>query len=254
MTLRLVYLVALAGCSTQSGRVVHGDIGESSEARLRPHGDRDGDGWQNWEDCRPKIDRFFPGGPEECNGRDDDCDGLIDNDAVDAPTWYPDIDGDGWGQTKIDSTTYHSDGSIEYNSAAPNIESCDQPADIYAYGRTVSYVANGEDCANWHQYAHPDMVDSNCNDFDDDCDRSIDEDDLVVTINAGSGSCWFDGVEYASGTYSLQLDCGLWYWIGCNTSDADIAVDFDLHHYALLTPTDLPSAWTEGVAYYLSRD
>ena len=39
----------------------------------------------------------------EYNSTDDDCDGVIDEDAVDAPTWYYDIDGDGYGSAFITS-------------------------------------------------------------------------------------------------------------------------------------------------------
>ncbi len=40
-------------------------------------------------DCEPTV--------ETCNALDDDCDGLVDEEAVDASTWYADTDGDGWG-------------------------------------------------------------------------------------------------------------------------------------------------------------
>jgi subtilisin-like proprotein convertase family protein len=34
---------------------------------------------------------------EVCDGLDNDCDGETDNQALDAPTWYPDVDGDSFG-------------------------------------------------------------------------------------------------------------------------------------------------------------
>ncbi|MBI2345603.1 MAG: putative metal-binding motif-containing protein, partial [Deltaproteobacteria bacterium] len=50
-------------------------------------------------DCDDKDGTIFydPTGilaPEKCNGKDDNCDGKIDNDAIDAPTWYKDADKD----------------------------------------------------------------------------------------------------------------------------------------------------------------
>jgi len=39
---------------------------------------------------------------ELCNGLDDDCDGTVDEpDATDAPTWYEDADGDGFGDPAV---------------------------------------------------------------------------------------------------------------------------------------------------------
>ncbi|MCA9568264.1 MAG: putative metal-binding motif-containing protein, partial [Myxococcales bacterium] len=46
-------------------------------------------------DCDDEEADVSPGAPEVCNGRDDDCDRLVDEDAVDAVTGYPDGDGDG---------------------------------------------------------------------------------------------------------------------------------------------------------------
>ena len=34
---------------------------------------------------------------ETCNALDDDCDGLVDEEASDVSLWYADADGDGWG-------------------------------------------------------------------------------------------------------------------------------------------------------------
>ncbi len=59
-------------------------------------------------------------GTEICNGIDDDCDGAVDEEAVDAPTWYPDADGDGLG-----------------SALGPVIVDCAAPA---------GHVANSGDC------------------------------------------------------------------------------------------------------------
>jgi len=48
-------------------------------------------------DCDDSLAEVNPAATEICNGLDDDCDGGIDDDAVDALTWYQDADGDGWG-------------------------------------------------------------------------------------------------------------------------------------------------------------
>ncbi len=60
--------------------------------------DHDGDGWPKAEDCDDANAKVHPGAPELCNGGDDDCDGLVDeDDATDASVWYADADGDGYG-------------------------------------------------------------------------------------------------------------------------------------------------------------
>jgi len=48
-------------------------------------------------DCDDANAQVGPGRDELCNGRDDDCDGAIDEDAVNAGLWYDDVDGDLWG-------------------------------------------------------------------------------------------------------------------------------------------------------------
>ena len=48
-------------------------------------------------DCDDANARINPGSPEICDGLDNDCDGIIDDDPVDGDTWYPDLDADNWG-------------------------------------------------------------------------------------------------------------------------------------------------------------
>jgi hypothetical protein len=81
--------------------------------------DQDGDGVLGGVDCDDHDATVYPGAPEVCNGKDDDCDGLVDVNAVDATTFYPDMDHDGLG-----------------NSQTP-VRSCTQPA---------GWVATGGDC------------------------------------------------------------------------------------------------------------
>ncbi|HNH45763.1 MAG TPA: MopE-related protein, partial [Myxococcota bacterium] len=59
--------------------------------------DLDGDGWAACEECDDSSATVRPDASELCNGLDDNCDTVIDLDAVDASTWYVDEDGDGQG-------------------------------------------------------------------------------------------------------------------------------------------------------------
>ncbi len=55
-------------------------------------------------DCDDADSSVFPGATEVCNGRDDDCDYVVDEDVAEMPTWYADRDSDGHGDPS-DSTT-----------------------------------------------------------------------------------------------------------------------------------------------------
>ncbi len=59
--------------------------------------DADGDGWPAQEDCDDSDPLVHPHAKERCDGVDEDCDGQVDEEAVDAPRWFADLDGDGWG-------------------------------------------------------------------------------------------------------------------------------------------------------------
>ncbi len=86
--------------------------------------DADRDGWDSadhgGEDCDDDDASIHPGALESCDGIDQDCDGEVDPDSsVDAPTWYLDADGDGYGDPDASRTA------------------CDAPD---------GYVADGDDC------------------------------------------------------------------------------------------------------------
>jgi hypothetical protein len=51
----------------------------------------------NGEDCDDARDDVFPGAEETCDGADQDCDGAADDAVVGAPSFFLDLDGDGFG-------------------------------------------------------------------------------------------------------------------------------------------------------------
>ncbi|MGM0597072.1 MAG: SBBP repeat-containing protein [Myxococcota bacterium] len=120
-------------------------------------------------DCDDGNQQVHPEAEEVCNGIDDNCDGVIDSDAVDQSTWYLDSDEDGYGDP------------------SDSVEACSQPA---------GYVDNDSDCdpsdpAHWSDC-------SSCTDEDGDnygsgCDLGPDCDDSMATGSSCHNSCltWY---------------------------------------------------------------
>jgi hypothetical protein len=99
-------------------------------------------------DCDDSVSLFFPGAVENCDGYDNDCDGDVDeDDSADAPLWYGDADGDGYG----DPLSAHA--------------ACEQPS---------GHVEDSTDCDDGQDDTHPGATEL-CNGVDDDCDEVIDE-------------------------------------------------------------------------------
>jgi hypothetical protein len=74
-------------------------------------------------DCGPDDPAVFPGADEVCNGVDDDCDGAVDEDAIDALTGYVDADGDGFGDPASATRACSLDGLVS------NATDCDDTDD-----------------------------------------------------------------------------------------------------------------------------
>lgn len=107
--------------------------------------DADGDGHDSIEsggdDCDDTDPTIQPGAEDVCDGLDNDCDGLIEEDA---PMHYADLDGDGYGDPGAGTGC---------NGVGP---------------------ANGSDCDDSDSLRYPGS-DERCNDADDDCDGLVDE-------------------------------------------------------------------------------
>ena len=113
------------------------------------------EGWFSTStDCDDAAAAVYTGADERCNGVDDDCDGAVDEDAVDAPTWYIDYDGDGYG-------------SSAYTEVA-----CEPSA---------GWLADASDCDDTDAAVSPAGAER-CNGLDDNCDGSIDEDAAIDAL------------------------------------------------------------------------
>lgn len=176
--------------------------------------DIDGDGELNAEDCAPNDPAIYHGATEVCDGLDNDCNGTVDDNAVDASTWYQDFDGDGYGNPSVSvqacnqpggyvaDNTDCDDGNSSVYPGAPEIcdgvdNNCDgnidegvtttfyRDFDEDGYGdpndtseacsAPVGYVSDNTDCDDSNPAVHPGATEI-CNGIDDNCDGVIDED------------------------------------------------------------------------------
>ena len=146
-------------------------------------------------DCDDSDDEVHPGHFELCDGKDNNCDGDEDNDAVDALTFYPDADGDGFGA-----------------AAGPTVGPvCELPG---------SWVTNGDDCDDTNEAVNPDGTES-CDTIDNDCDGAIDE-GLTTIYFADADLDGFGSAEYPSAHCD---DPGAGYastYTDCDDSDATV--------------------------------
>ncbi len=108
-------------------------------------------------DCEDSDASLNPGEIDLCNGIDNDCDGLIDNDAI-FTTYYYDGDGDSYGNSLDLGTTF-----------------CTTPG--------VEYVLNNTDCDDANSAINPGASEI-CNAIDDDCDGTPDDGLLFTTYYA----------------------------------------------------------------------
>ncbi|MCB9676405.1 MAG: putative metal-binding motif-containing protein [Alphaproteobacteria bacterium] len=142
-------------------------------------------------DCNDTVASIHPDATETCNLIDDDCDGSVDEGAVDDATWYLDQDQDGRGS---DTNT---------------LSSCSPP---------IGYVLDGGDCDDLNPLVAPGLFEQ-CNGFDDDCDGLVDDADPSVT----NPTSWYDDVDgdgYGDGpaTIACIAPSG---WVATNTDCDD---------------------------------
>lgn len=125
-----------------------GDSTQAMSACERPEGYVQDD-----TDCGAADPTTYPHAPEHCDGVDHDCDGTVnDDDAIDPLPWFPDQDGDGYGDSLV----------------APTI-TCVAP---------TGYVGNKDDCNDADALISPRAAEiCDPDDADEDCDGLADEAD-----------------------------------------------------------------------------
>ena len=134
-----------------------GDGGDADDSITTDDGspideDGDDDGYTSLVDCDDTDPLIHPGADEVCDGRDNDCDGMIDtvdDSLTGALTVWPDLDGDGFG------------------GSADSELSCTVDA---------GWSTESGDCNDDDPDIHPD-ADEVCDAIDNDCDTLTDNDD-----------------------------------------------------------------------------
>jgi hypothetical protein len=150
-------------------------------------------------DCDDGDATVYPGADEYCDEIDQDCDGVPDeDDAVDAPFWYHDVDGDGYGDPDIE------------------VQQC------WAVGDMVS---DNTDCNDFNGEVNPGATEL-CDGLDNDCDESFDEDDAADALTwylDGDGDGYGDA---SSSTTACDEPSGYGpYTDDCDDADPDVYPD-----------------------------
>ncbi len=114
------------------------------------------------DDCDDNAPAVNPGADEVCDGMDNDCDTLVDNDATDQLLWYSDLDGDGFGAVELP------------------VGSCESPG--------VGFVEQSGDCEDNAATVNPDAEEV-CDGIDNNCDLVVDSDDCDSGKDKDEGGC-----------------------------------------------------------------
>ncbi|MES2639979.1 MAG: MopE-related protein [Myxococcota bacterium] len=94
-------------------------------------------------DCDDADAAVFPGAPEVCDAVDQDCDGSVDEHAVDAPTGYADRDGDGFGDDGAPVVV--CDGGAAIAGDCDDADATASPAGAEVCGDGVDQDCDGAD-------------------------------------------------------------------------------------------------------------
>ena len=151
-----------------------------------PPSDDDGDGYEDGPvdiiDCDDTDPWVYPMGQEIYDGKDNDCDGIIDEDT-------DGMDDDGDGFSEIDGDCNDSDDTI-YPDAPEQSDTKDNDCDGLIDDNTGLYDDDGDgfaetdnDCNDTDPNIHPAATEY-CDGIDNDCNGLKDERDGCIEINA----------------------------------------------------------------------
>ncbi len=139
--------------------------------------DAEGAGGDDCDDARATV---RSGAPELCDDLDNDCNGTIDDDPLDASDWFPDADGDGWGVT------------------AGGVSACDAPGG--------SWSTRGGDCDDADPDTSPGAVETWYDGIDADCSGGSDHDrdgDGYDNLGTGGVDCQDEDADVNPGEVEI---------------------------------------------------
>ena len=232
----LIWLLVLPGCRSDENPKDTQEVEDTEIEQVDTEEeavDADGDGYS--EECDDTNPDIYPGAAEVCDGLDNDCNGLVDDDAVDMLDWYADADGDGYGDAGAIVQTCEApigyvanesdcdDSDARYNPSALEAD-CEDPADYNCDGSVGYEDADGDgfaacaDCDDSDAAIHPEATEV-CNGVDDDCNGLSDDEDPTLT----DGETWYgdaDGDGFG-GTQFVESACEQPAGYVSNSDDCD---------------------------------
>lgn len=122
-------------------------------------------------DCDDGDDAVHPGSEEVCDGRDNNCDGLVDDEDPSVnilSRWYPDDDGDGFGNSD------------------EGISRCEMPS---------GYTAVKDDCDDGDAAVNPSALEICANGVDDDCSGDATGCGLYGALSPNDANVTFTGLR-----------------------------------------------------------
>ena len=181
--------------------------------------DSDQDGWYHFQDCDDEDFDRAPERPEELDGKDNDCDEVVDED-------FYDVDSDGDGLS--DYSEYHNYSTM-FDSADSDQDGVDDGTEVSRglsspvfpdYDRDNDGFYEYEDCDDLVGSIYPGAPEQ-WNGIDDDCDEEKDElvnrlDLVIANREKSSGTVFLDSGEIYDGPNSYESPT-IW-WDSANES------------------------------------